>query len=86
MAQSDPVAIAAMVDRQVAAAADAWLAEPSDTVAYQRLVQAVERRRRCRQPALSTPGQGQVWDDVAAARAPVRLGELLDQEDLGRPG
>ena len=51
-------------DRAVAAAADAWLSEPRDTVAYQRLVDAVLRRRAWLQPTLDeAPGV----DDVPMA-------------------
>ena len=80
-------------DRAVAAAADAWLSEPRDTVAYQRLVDAVLRRRAWLQPTLDeAPGVDDVpmaateprhddgpelLDELGADRAPVRLGDDL---------
>jgi len=43
------------LDHDVAEAADAWLNDPRDTVAYARLVAAVLRRRAYLQPTLDDP-------------------------------
>jgi len=80
-------------DRAVAAAADAWLSEPRDTVAYQRLVDAVLRRRAWLQPTLDEAPDvddvpmaatgprhdegSELLDELGADRAPVRLGDDL---------
>lgn len=79
-------------DRAVAAAADARLSEPRDTVAYQRLVDAVLRRRAWLPPTLDevdvddvrspqrSPAQDdgpELLDDLGVDRPPVRLGEDL---------
>lgn len=42
----------AALDRRVAEAAEAWLADPRDTGVYTRLVQAIEARRAYLQPQL----------------------------------
>ena len=46
---------AADLDRRVAEAADAWLADPRDVGVYGRLVAAIEARRVYLQPGLFTP-------------------------------
>lgn len=73
-------------DRAVAAAADAWLSEPRDTVAYQRLVQAVLDRRAWLQPALDegeageSPDQPELLDELGADAPPAAVGDLLAGE------
>ena len=68
-------------DHQVAAAADAWLTEPRDTIAYTRLVTAIERRRAYLNPTLSTPTQEtEIFDDLGNEHPPERLGQLLGSD------
>lgn len=76
-------------DRSVANAADAWLSEPRDTQAYQRLVEALLRRRSWLHPYLGdqvtveapappVADEGpEVLDDLGADSPPVAIGDHL---------
>lgn len=67
-------------DWEVAAAADAWLSEPRDTVVYARLVAAIERRRAFLNPTLPQPDPvdaPEVLDEVGSDRPPETVGSLL---------
>lgn len=57
---------AADLDRRVAEAADAWLADPRDVGVYGRLVAAIEARRIYLQPGLFTPTTASPATDKAA--------------------
>ena len=82
----------ATLDRRVAAAADAWLADPRDTGIYGRLVAAIEARRAYLNPPLdedphevesvaappATEQEDEVLDELADTGAPIRpIGEVL---------
>lgn len=82
----------AVLDHRVAAAADAWLADPRDTGVYGRLVAAIEDRRAYLNPALdedpreiepvaalpAAEQDDEVLDELADTEAPIRpLGEVL---------
>lgn len=80
-------------DRAVANAADAWLSEPRDVLAYQRLVEAILRRRAWLHPTLgfaaaNPPGDlvdagPELLDALGADRPPVPLAEALTDTKLG---
>ncbi|WP_265445424.1 hypothetical protein [Flexivirga meconopsidis] len=70
-------------DRQVAEAADAWLADARDAAAYGRLVEAVQRRRESlepvpdvRMPEVQADGAMTV-DELADQRPPSTLGDVV---------
>lgn len=82
----------AALDRRVAAAADAWLADPRDIGVYGRLVAAIEVRRAYLNPPLdedprevesvavlpAAEQEDEVLDELADTGAPIRpIGEVL---------
>ncbi|MBI4940730.1 MAG: hypothetical protein HY830_08285 [Actinobacteria bacterium] len=73
---------AARLDRRVAEAADAWLADPRDTGVYARLVSAVTERRA----VLDATVPDVVVPDVVVPDAEVRAVEVEALGDLGAPG
>lgn len=77
-------------DRTVANAADAWLSEPRDTQTYQRLLDAIARRRPWLQPRLDETAPAvedpapplvddgpEILDDLGADHPPVAIGADL---------
>lgn len=85
-------------DRAVANAADAWLNEPRDVNAYQRLVDAIVRRRAWLHPTLGfaapndpeapPPAQDELTDALADISPPVPLAQTVEQTrtELGGHG
>ena len=72
----------AALDRRVAEAADAWLADSRDTGVYTRLVSAIEARRAYLHPLLEL---GQRPDDPMPIPARLQNDELLDQPGDAEP-
>lgn len=80
-------------DRAVANAADAWLNEPRDVHVYQRLVDAIDRRRAWLHPTLGfaapndpiapRSAQPELTDALAEHSPPVPLAQALAEARAG---